>query len=657
MKIKKVKINNFKSVLEAEFSTPADLTAIVGGNESGKSNILKALIVFFADDPCLPSDKHQLSPNDPEIIVDFSLSDEEKNKIAELVGNKKLDSLIISKKGAEKIITNLELPESGTMNPPEVAAEVVTPLETVVEEKVEEKTSNPDDPNPTLEANEETNAEDKIEAKPVQPSKEEITKEILKMLPALVAVESVPDLIAGTDVKIEELKSAKDQTTGPLSTIYSFLSLGEINLDQLSNPDIPLNEKNKLLLAASAKAGKKIREYWTQEDLKIHVGTDGISLAIHVRDGGCLPDKPLIQQNMKQEDIEKANSNIEGREDDTKWIWTNFDERSIGFRWFVTFYSKYLSVVSESQNVIIVIDDLGIYLNASIQEVLYKKLLTLTQKEVQIIYTTHSPYILDFSDTENILLVEKREAGTKVLEDWWSRRSFRELPQPLRDIGVTRADHMFKNKNLLVEGATDVTVIRRLSQLFELNTETKNTLESSNIYPVGGKNEAIGVAMYCRADGKKAIILFDSDSDALKLNQRAQSFMIPSNDINSLAGTYDAVTFKVETIEDLIPDKLIVDALNIIGKELTGDRWTDIGNVHRKSGERVNGIMTSIKSRLEKLVEESQLTSENLKALMSAKKAILAEALENVKLEDYNEERRKASENVLTNLSSLIKNA
>ena len=191
-----------------------------------------------------------------------------------------------------------------------------------------------------------------------------------------------------------------------------------------------------------------------------------------------------------------------------------------------------------------------------------------------------------------------------------------------------------------------------------INTNTLFWNWKNRIYLfVGGKNEAIGVAMYCRADGKKAIILFDSDSDALKLNQRAQSFMIPSNDINSLAGTYDAVTFKVETIEDLIPDKLIVDALNIIGKELTGDRWTDIGNVHRKSGERVNGIMTSIKSRLEKLVEESQLTSENLKALMSAKKAILAEALENVKLEDYNEERRKASENVLTNLSSLIKNA
>ncbi len=652
MKIRKIKITNFKSVLETEFNTPKDLTALVGGNESGKSNLLKSLIGYFSSEAFSQSDKHQLGLDDPEVTIDFSLTDEEKKKISDLTGMKKVDLLTVSKKGAEKTIVNLEIP---TSNP----APVVTASDDSKKEDPEpsqEAESSKDD----IPADESKEAAEKVKPETLNenPTPDiDIKKEILSMLPTLVSVESVVDLVDGTDIKIEDLKSAKEQPTGLLSTINAFLQLGQVDLDQLLSPDISLSEKNKILLSGSAKAGKKIREYWTQEDLKIHIGTNGESLAIHVRDGGCLPNKPVVKQNMKLEDVDIANQNIENREDDTKWIWTGFGERSFGFRWFVTFYSKYLSVVSESDNIIIVIDDLGIYLNASIQEVLYKKLLNLTKDKVQIIYTTHSPYMLDFSETENILLVEKKETGTKVLEDWWKRKSFRELPQPLREIGVSRAEHIFKQKNLLVEGATDITVIRRLAKMFTLDTEVVNNLESINIYPVGGKGEMIGVAMYCRTDGKKAITLFDSETEALALNQRAKGFNIASGDVSTLASPYDTTTFKIETIEDLVPDKLIVNGLNKIGKQLIGDTWVDFGNIHRKSGETIYGIMEAIKKRLEKLVEEEQMTTEQMESILSSKKAILAEALETVKIEEYTNERKTAVENAFKNLSALIKSA
>lgn len=278
----------------------------------------------------------------------------------------------------------------------------------------------------------------------------------------------------------------------------------------------------------------------------------------------------------------------------------------------------------------------------------------MAQNGIQVIYTTHSPYILDFQDSENIRLVEKKEEGTKIFEDWWKRRSFRQLPQPLKDIGFTRSENIFKNKNLLVEGATDITVIKRLTQIFELDTDIKNVLEGINIYPVGGKDEAIGVALYCQADGQKAAILFDSESEALRLNTKAQALGLKSKDVLTLTSPYDTATYKPESIEDLLPDKLIVDGLNTIAQQLLGERWVPMGNVHRKHGTAIEGIMNAIKRRLDKLIEEDVITEDEAKTILSSKVGILAEALANLKEDDYIKERKEAAVNFLKNVSALI---
>lgn len=644
MKIRKVKINSFKSIIETEFSTPMDLMALVGGNESGKSNVLNALILFFSDNVLDQSCKHQLCTDDPEITVEFELTNQEKDIISSITGdNKKFSSLVVMKKGSAKTIKNINLQDTHESLSKAAVNEDDKMLE--ANKILDESTIASTEPSKEVPvSNPEVNKK----------TEEQINTEILGLLPKLVPVLSINDLIGKKDVLVSELIAAKNEATGILSTINAFLSLGDINLEELINPKLPYNIKNKMLLQGAARAGKKIRDYWTQEDLKINIGINHDSLSIHIRDGGCLPLKPIIKQNMKPAEVENANSNIEAREDDTKWIWTDFEERSLGFRWFVTFYSKYLAAVSESENLIIIIDDLGIYLNASIQEVLYKKLLNLTKKNVQIIYTTHSPYILDFTNTENIVLVNKEENGTKVIEDWWKRKSFKELPKPLREIGVSRADHIFKPKNLLVEGATDISVIRRLASLMDIDTSVKNNLESVNIYPVGGKSESIGVALYCMTDSKKAIILFDSESEALSLKQRAIALKIVAEDISTLAGSYDKTLFNIETIEDMIPDKFIVAALNVIGKKIVGNTWVDIGNVHRKSKNKVLGIMAALKERLNNLVDQGILSKINREDILASKKAILAEAIDNLRLDEYTTERKIAVENVLNNLNKLI---
>lgn len=652
MKIQKVQIKNFRSIVQTELNPQSDMTALVGGNESGKSNVILALINFFSNSPFSRADKHQLSSENPEIFIDFSLSDEEKKLISKISGSKPVQILRIKKSKEGRFIENVKfIPPDSIEEKTVISAKVEANESTQVETQDETPSDVVDTPVQT-QSNENTEAEiiEEIPAQIVKIKKISQEDQIFAMLPSFVPVLSVGDLITGKDIPIKDLISAKEDSIGPLSTINAFLNLGDINLNRIKSTKLSLSEKTKMLIRGASTIGKRLREYWPQEDLKISITTDRKNISIHIRDGGCLPQRPKLKSSLSVEEIGKMESNLNDREDDTKWIWTNPDERSDGFRWFATFFAKYLSRVDPTKDTILVIDDLGVFLNASIQEVLYKRLFELSQNRLQLIYTTHSPYIVDFGQSKMVRLVEKKESGTNVIEEWWKKKSLKDLPQPLKDIGVSRSENILKPKNLLVEGATDISVIRRIAQIFSDDIEVVNTIEGTNMYPTGGSGESIGVALYCRVDGKKSAILFDSDTDALALNQRAQGFTIPSKDISTLSKPYNSSKFKIESIEDLIPDKLMVDALNMVGNEMLKEKWINIGNVRRKVKNNILGIMSAIKNRF----DSDGFDEDDVNLILSSKNAIIEAALSKISIEEYDPERKIAVQNFLKNLSGHI---
>ena len=80
MKIKLITTHNFRSIKKAKFN-PYDYTVLVGANNSGKSNVLTALRIFyedgikFSDNSDLP--KFQTEDNESWIEIEYLLSDEE----------------------------------------------------------------------------------------------------------------------------------------------------------------------------------------------------------------------------------------------------------------------------------------------------------------------------------------------------------------------------------------------------------------------------------------------------------------------------------------------------------------------------------------------------------------------------------------------------
>ena len=84
MRIKNVKLHNFRSVLDGAFDLHG-YTMLVGANNSGKSTIISALRIFYDSLKWTPDDLPKLSGNHPEswIEIAFGLSKEEEEKIAE----------------------------------------------------------------------------------------------------------------------------------------------------------------------------------------------------------------------------------------------------------------------------------------------------------------------------------------------------------------------------------------------------------------------------------------------------------------------------------------------------------------------------------------------------------------------------------------------
>jgi predicted ATP-dependent endonuclease of OLD family len=48
MKVRRVRIENYRSIRDAEFKLP-DLCALIGGNNCGKSNVLRAINMVLGD--------------------------------------------------------------------------------------------------------------------------------------------------------------------------------------------------------------------------------------------------------------------------------------------------------------------------------------------------------------------------------------------------------------------------------------------------------------------------------------------------------------------------------------------------------------------------------------------------------------------------------
>ncbi|WP_078554290.1 ATP-dependent nuclease [Bacillus alkalicellulosilyticus] len=85
----------------------------------------------------------------------------------------------------------------------------------------------------------------------------------------------------------------------------------------------------------------------------------------------------------------------------------NLSERSNGLRWCISIFVDVLSREYKNSSLVYLLDEPGVYLHVNAQKQLLELFSRLANRENQVIYTTHSPYMIDSKDITNVRAIEK----------------------------------------------------------------------------------------------------------------------------------------------------------------------------------------------------------------------------------------------------------
>ena len=188
--------------------------------------------------------------------------------------------------------------------------------------------------------------------------------------------------------------------------LIGLINLARLDLRELVKTQNTTELKNKLE-GAGNHLTRRIVTYWSQNK--------HIQMKFDVREA-----KPQDPEGMQ------SGINVWGEVyDSVHWAHTPLGSRSRGFIWFFSFLAWYEDVKRQKQNVILLLDEPGLSLHGRAQG----DLLSYFDEELsqhQLIYSTHSPFMIDPRKFERIRIVQdlgidsnkqlpKEREGTKVL--------------------------------------------------------------------------------------------------------------------------------------------------------------------------------------------------------------------------------------------------
>jgi energy-coupling factor transporter ATP-binding protein EcfA2 len=176
-------------------------------------------------------------------------------------------------------------------------------------------------------------------------------------------------------------------------------------------------------------------------------------------------------------------------------IWDNrhqlslpFDEHSSGFRWFFSFLAAFSEYEFTETPVVILLDEPALGLHARAQADFLRFIDERLSERHQVIYTTHSPFMVQPGKLERVRIVEDRgrEDGAKLSANIMS--TDRDTLFPLQGaLGYDLVQHLFiAPHNLIVEGTSDYTYLRVISDFFAEQGDREPLDERWSMVPVGG---------------------------------------------------------------------------------------------------------------------------------------------------------------------------
>lgn len=612
MRIDKFRIRNFKSISDSgEVTLDSGITTLLGKNESGKTNVLKALESFntshsyVEDDLCLHShlsgtqtskkevEEHSRQQDDGIVTIWFHIEDEDKPKLEKihpiftkatsLKCTKYFDNSYgamspgLSLKGlkadsrerAEANFTEIRrLSESlrGQLNAhskrhqpfggskaqyDKIIDEIIsfdpetTPdIDDFFSGHFNSLRSLPEHDDPILRDVEAFIGEVESHTRAVVVAftqEEGVISDILPLLPSLLYFTEIERL--EDTVPIEEfLADGKKH-----ATLSNLLRLCKLDIENVK--DARTYRMLSEFRTASRTMTRLINQSWTQEkvDLKLAIVRDNIVISIF--------DNVIRNEHPPS-------------------------VRSEGFQWFLAFFINFTAASQgELRNTVMLLDDPGVHLHPSGQRD-FLNALEVISKTNQVVFSTHSPFMVDRDYLERVRIVTREEESGTQLKEKFYVSDFDAL-QPIRAaIGMTIGDSLFTTKkNLLVEGYSDELILEAMSDLCQKKEKDHIDTSKISILPTNGARKMPYFATIITKENLGLLILLDFDPQGRKTaKELTERFRIDEGKILLL----NEFTKKGsdQEIEDLIDFEFYLDAVNRAYQDVLED----------KTGEsRING--------------------------------------------------------------------
>lgn len=523
MRLLNFKVTNYRCVDNSgEIEVDPKVTCLVGKNESGKTNLLQALrrvnptdVATFDVTNDYPRrrlreyERGQAKDESAAVAVEaeFELQDADIEAVSEFLGSTNAlpdKKLTVSRDYDNDLLISLAVNEAALVK------FVLDKHE--VGEAIDRRSTK------TIEALLAALEPQKKEAKFAQAHK--LASEIAEADPGIwvwneVLEERCPGIMYFPDYQVMRGKATIQELSDenqlkqdePLRILRDLLYLAGATPASLQN-DANYEHHKANLEATANDISDAVFKYWKQNtnlevEFDVHRPANNASPTFHVR-----------IKNLKHR------------------VTVTFDDRSRGFVWFFSFLTAFKRIAQDHERLIILLDEPGLNLHASAQA----DLLEFIEKELvakghQVIYTTHSPFMVEPHKLDRVRTVEdKADKGTTVSRNWASVDSATSFPLQAA-LGYDLAQTLFVGPNsLAVEGTSDMLYLQAMSALLEAEKRT-GLDERWTITPVGGAGKLSTFVALLGSNNKLniAVLMDYKKADEQHINEILDTGLIDKN--------------------------------------------------------------------------------------------------------------------------------
>ncbi|HEV3305916.1 MAG TPA: AAA family ATPase [Candidatus Sulfotelmatobacter sp.] len=586
MQLESFRIQNYRSITDSGDIKLSHVTALLGRNESGKSNLLLGLRTlnptegFKALNPTKDFPRHrrltECSDDTGVVSSSWKLTSNEQKELAEIlpragsvthvqigrtygakrwVSFQNLPPLEFDKASVQNKITKIvasvkvagENLEEARKTPLEAAVAAFSDAAAVkgTKEDWAVRTSSAltalrqaiARANATLPENQEKDIVDLEQLCPTisgdQEAQQRARNWATAKVPKFIYLADYPELAGHQNISQYMQRKAQNQQNEAdkdFAKLCKVAGLDPARLNQLQGEE-KSEERNQIANRASAVVTAEIRRLWKDRPLKVRFNLD----AAHF--------DTLISDPTSTFDVE-----------------VNLDERSRGFRWFFSFYITFSADTDggAAKDAILLLDEPGLYLHIQSQ----KDLLAHWEKDFdnQIVYTTHSPFMIPIQALDCLRTVNiSEEDGTTVTND--PTGDGRTLAPIRAALGYFYADTLFIGpNNLIVEGVTDWWILEAVSKHF--TAAGKSGLAAGlSVCPVDGAPKVPTMVSMLTAQHLNALVLFDDEKQARTTRDEiVASKLIREGNITFVSEAFSTKKPSEADIEDLI-DAAVYESL------------------------------------------------------------------------------------------------